>query len=353
METTKIPLLKLLFLFLFYSFCCNSGNAQDSLYSLSYTANQRNYTDSYCSQYYRLEKEGNQYILTNPKKINVLKKKYDTILYTPNFIKAILKDSISIYRTCTLEEIKIPELKEVYFMKDGLEVLTSTGPQYYDNSISKINTFPEPDLFLCGTVYSTTYSIKFKKDTKKYILVITKGHFGSVKDEITLNFKGIPDAIDDLSFLDGSNYISVSVNTQYQKYPNHIKIIRYGKSEIYSYDFDKAVYQKAAKEKPAYFISERTKDTIFLLPTRPLNFSKKGNVTLHRVLPEVYELINQNSKDGLIYLYNNNQIGIYPQHITPDFDQFKQKTTSFYQITKNGKKGWIDIKTFKEFFSKE
>ncbi|MBO0592496.1 hypothetical protein I2486_13905 [Cellulophaga sp. E16_2] len=354
MKKNKMSLLKLLFLFLFYSISCINGYAQNDLYSLSFKANQENYNDSYCSLYYNLEKEGHQYILTNPKGINVLKKKYDTILYTPNFIKAILSDSISIYKTCTLEEIKIPELKEVYFIKDGLEVLTATGPHYYDNSISKINAFPEPDLFSCGTVYSTEYSIKYLKDLKKYVLIITKGNFGPLKEKITLHFKGIPDAIDSLSFLDGGNYISVSVNTQYKKFPNHIKIIRYGKSEIYYYDFDKAIYQKSAKEKPDYFISKSTKDTIFFPLVRPSNFSKEeGSVTLERVTPEVYHQIEQNTIDHLIYLYSDDQIGIFPQHLIPDFNQFSQKTNSFYRITKNGKEGWLDIKTFKEFYNKE
>ena len=47
---------------------------------------------------------------------------------------------------------------------------------------------------------------------------------------------------------------------------------------------------------------------------------------------------------------STNKIGIYPQHKKVLYDKIEPQTSSFYQIVKKGKKGYLDIRTMKEYF---
>ena len=67
------------------------------------------------------------------------------------------------------------------------------------------------------------------------------------------------------------------------------------------------------------------------------------------VLPFEFDDIKQEN-DGLIYIFKNNKLGIYPQQTIPEYNYITKKTNSFYQIKKKGKEGYLDIKTFKEYF---
>lgn len=155
-----------------------------------------------------------------------------------------------------------------------------------------------------------------------------------------------------MSFLSGNHYTSVSINNDYEMYPNIIKVIKDGKSGLYSYDIEKAVYPKKKKiDKPTYEIHKVTGDTIYYVPDIiELSFTKKGSVKVKEVLPIVYDNIQQHPISGLVYLYKNEQKGIYPQHTQTAFSSFDEKTRSFYSIYKNGKWGWIDLKTFREYY---
>lgn len=293
---------------------------------------------------------------------------YDTIIKNNFFIKTVKGDSIVIYRCKSLEKIEIPNLKQAYFKLDGLEVLTTDGAQYYDNSISKIDDFSNSDDVYCGTVYSKQYRLNYSNKTKKYTVQISEGDFGNMLDKTVIEFKGLPENIESLSFLNGNVYISESINSVYMEYPMLIKIVKEGKSGIYSYNLEEAIYPNQAtspikeetkvKQKPNYDTNIINGDTIFvpvavlpidIVPVEEL-FTKKGNITLTQVLPIVYNQIVQNPTDGLVYLYKDNKINIFPKYMRTNFEVFNQKTTSFYEITKNGKRGWLDIKTFKEYY---
>lgn len=176
--------------------------------------------------------------------------------------------------------------------------------------------------------------------------------------ETVLEFNGLPENIASISFLDSNRYTSNSVNNLYRKYPHLLKIVKEGKSGIYSYTVDEATYpikeKTKIKEIPNYDTTIINGDTIFVpidvAPIEPFSFVIKGSSMLKQVLPIIYTEIQQNPADGLIYVHKDNKIGIYPNHMHTDFEVFKQKTTSFYEITKNGKQGWLDIKTFKEYY---
>ncbi len=357
MKVNQILTMKLFLLFLICLTNCNAVYSQKTLHPLSFKANQGNYNDSYGEYYYHIEKEENKYKLTTQKGEYIFQEAFDTIVKNAHFIKTLRDNTISIYRIDNLERIEIPNTKQVYFARNGLEVLTNEGAQYFDNSITKVDNFPKLDLFTCGTVYSKRYKLKYNEKTKMHSIELSEGHFGGMRSETVLEFIGLPDNIETLTFLNGKKYISKSVNNTYNPYPNLIKIVKEGKSGIYSYHLDKArfpVKEKIkAKEKYAYDIDAVTGNTIFIqipIPVEPISFIKKGSVKLQEILSINYNQIQQNEYNGLIYLYKNNQVGIYPNHISTNFILFKKKTTSFYEIIKNNKKGWLDIKNFEEYY---
>ena len=67
------------------------------------------------------------------------------------------------------------------------------------------------------------------------------------------------------------------------------------------------------------------------------------------VLPLVNDSITF-GKDGLFYFHNEGKIGIFPRHTTVQYDEIKQHTRSFYHIVRDRRKGWMDIRTNREYF---
>lgn len=344
---------KLLLLCVVFLFFTVTVFSQKNLYALSFEANQGNYDDSYAEYYYKLKQEGDAYRLINKKGKDIFNRTFDTIIKNQYFIKTVQENTISLYKVKNLEHILIPNLKQAYFMRDGLDVLTSDGAQYYDNTVSKIDNFPELELFKCGTVYSKEYSLKYNEKTKKYSVHLSEGPFGAAINETILEFIGIPENIEYISFVSGANYTSESVNNDYEIYSNIIKIVKDGKSGLYSYNIDEAIYPKKKKKvhKPAYEVSKVTGDTIYNVPEIiPISFSKKGTVAVKEVLPIVYDSIKQHPLNGLVYLYKDDKKGLYPNYIQTDFSSLDEKTKSFYSIHKNGKWGWLDLRNYKEYF---
>lgn len=354
--------------------------AQDSLYNLSFKANQfrgnffntkanaqdtvsylplkkyrHRYEDSYCQHYYKLQKEENRYRLVDHKDRDIFKRNFDTIMKNPYFIKTVSKDTISIYRIMTLEKVEIPNLKQAYLFRDGLEVLTNEGAQYYDNTISKVDNFNHEDYFRCGTVYSKEYRLEHDPKTNIHKLFLSFGDFGSFREKTTLTLSVSKD-IEKITFLGNAMYASKSVNNFYNPYPELLIVTRNGKNGIYGYNLDEAIYSRKKKVtgKMVYRTDKTTGDTICkyrLPPPIESPFSpKNGTIKLHEVLPIVYNKVERNSDSGLIYLHKDDMIGIFPGHANSTFQAFDEKTKSFYSIKKNDKQGWVDIKTFKEYY---
>ena len=67
------------------------------------------------------------------------------------------------------------------------------------------------------------------------------------------------------------------------------------------------------------------------------------------LLPIVYDNIEQ-QKDGLIYIYKDHKIGIYPQQKKAVYETITPQTHSFYKIIKNGRAGYLDIRTMREYY---
>lgn len=335
-----------------------SSKAQNELYHLSYEANSSRYSDLSCQYFYKIQKVGEKYQLTDDESSLILNESYDTILWNNHFIKLVDKDSISIYRARNLQKVKIENLKQVYFLRNGLEALTSNGPQLYNNRLERIEAFPEiNDALGCGSVYKKKYRITFNDETKKYYLSFSEGYYGLEMDEKLLELTGIPEQVDIVCFFNGRNYTTESINSTYFSYPEFVKVTKDGKSGIYSYDFKDAVYPPVLKDEKnkivPYEIDKLTGDTIFQVnPVKPVpsSFIEKGSIQLKEVLPINCDSIQQNTSNGLVYLNKNGKIGFYPQHIDIEFERFEEVTKSFYKIKKEGNDGWIDITTFKEYY---
>ncbi|WP_034566548.1 MULTISPECIES: hypothetical protein [Capnocytophaga] len=67
------------------------------------------------------------------------------------------------------------------------------------------------------------------------------------------------------------------------------------------------------------------------------------------LLPVVYDNIEQ-QKDGLIYFYKDHKIGTYPQQKKAVYETITPQTHSFYKIIKNGRAGYLDIRTMREYY---
>jgi hypothetical protein len=357
MKSNQLLISELFLFVLLFSTCYQEAYSQNTAHPLSFQANKSSYSDAHAEYYYRIQEHTNGYRLATNKDQLIFEEVYDTIVKNNFFIKMVKGDKITIYRSESLEKIEIPNLKQAYFESNGLDVLTNLGAHYYDNSITKISTFPKSDNLNCGTVFFENYRLKYAEKSGKHSIEIAQGYSGDMLDETILEFNGIPENIDSIRFLSGILYTSESVNSLYNTYPNRLKIKKEGKSGIYSYAVDEAIYhtkeKTKAKEKSDYDTSIINGDTIFvpvdIIPIE-ISLTKKGSVTLKQVLPFVYNDIQQNTKDGLVYLYKDGKVGIYPNYTTTPFDDLHAKTTSFYKICKNGKQGWLDIKIFKEYY---
>lgn len=51
-------------------------------------------------------------------------------------------------------------------------------------------------------------------------------------------------------------------------------------------------------------------------------------------------------KDGLLFFGKDGKVGIFGKHEKPIFDSLKKVGHSFYEVTKDGKKFWLDKRSF-------
>ncbi|WP_157972807.1 hypothetical protein [Aureibaculum luteum] len=297
--------------------------------------------------FYKLQKDSNQYRLVNNYGTDKLKKAFDSILISPQYIIGKTSSSTSIYNFA-LKSIEVPSLQQVYFYHSGIEILDAEGAYYLDSEGNKIRTLPPVSYFVCGTVSSSEYRIQKNKDLKTPFSISTSsGSFGGMLYGETLQLRNLPKN-SKVSFLDNSNHFSWDGNSSYvgeiNIQPKLLKVTQNDKTGIFTYDSEKAVTIKPPKE---YFI---TKSGDSILKPLPTGLDKKGYVKVTEALPLVYDNIEMNTKDGLIYFYKEGKVGIYPNHKTTQFDSIEQITRSFYKISKDGKQGWLDIKTFNEYY---
>ena len=149
---------------------------------------------------------------------------------------------------------------------------------------------------------------------------------------------------DSLTFMNGRSEYSFDENSYFidKMYlsPRLLKIQRSGKFGLVEYNYEQARTAKPKESVKKYGSYKRP------LLTYPMQ-SIEGKV----VLPVDNDSI-VHSNDGLILFYKQGRIGIFPQHKQPVYDELKQQTQSYYHIVKNGKAGWLNIDTNREYFFK-
>ena len=108
-------------------------------------------------------------------------------------------------------------------------------------------------------------------------------------------------------------------------------------------------YQKELDDTSYTTGAEETENDETYLHRRTLRKYPSVYITGKELLPIAFDNIQQ-QKDGLIYLYKDNKIGVYPRQKQTVYEKIEPQTHSFYKIVKNGKEGYLDIRTMKEYY---
>ena len=297
-----------------------------------------------------LRPKGKRYELMNTYKEKVLSGRYDTIYYNKFGIITRRGSKFTLYDSY-LQKKAFKQMRSAYFYRNGIEMLNNQGAAYYTISGERIEKFPKISYLLCGTVYESRYSLK--KDPKKsehphYMLYGFGGPASKFEAE-RRNYLSDRSADETLSFIDGRRYFEWDGNDFFTDsiypYPELIRVQRGNKYGLFKYN-----YQKIS-EKELYIegIEEDKENEEENSYKRNVRKYASDHLTGEEQLPIIYDNIQQH-KDGLIYFYKDNKIGIYPQHKKVLYDKIEPQTSSFYQIVKKGKKGFLDIRTMKEYF---
>ena len=296
-------------------------------------------------EYMLLRPKGKRYELIDIYKQKVLPGRYDTIYYNEFGIigkrgrKFVLYDSY-------LQKKKFKGMQSVYFYRDGIEMLNREGADYYQISGERIEAFPKIVYSLCGTVHEKSYSLE--KDPNKreypYYILYSSGGFASeyeAKKEHYLSDRG---AEETLSFVNGKHRIVWDENDSFTgtiyPHPELIRVQQGNKYGLFGYTYQEKLdgrdYIEIELEgSPFYKRMLRVYPDVYLIG--------------EELLPVVYDNIEQ-QKDGLIYIYKDQKIGIYPQQKKAIYEKITPQTHSFYKIIKNGREGYLDIRTMREYY---
>ena len=297
-------------------------------------------------EYMLLRPKGRRYELIDIYKQKVLPGRYDTIYYNKFGVigrrgrKYVLYDSY-------LQKKKFKGMRSVYFYRDGIEMLNREGAGYYQISGERIEAFPKIVYSLCGTVHEKSYSLE--KDPNKreypYYILYSSGGFASeyeAKKEHYLSDRG---AEETLSFVNGKCRIVWDENDSFTgtiyPHPELIRVQRGNKYGLFGY-----TYQEKLDDIKDYTEIELEGSPFY---KRMLRIYPEAYLLGEELLPVVYDNIEQ-QKDGLIYIYKDHKIGIYPEQKKAVYEKITPQTHSFYKIIKNGREGYLDIRTMREYY---
>jgi len=297
-----------------------------------------------------LRPKGKRYELMNTYKEKVLSGRYDTIYYDKFGVIARRGSKFTLYDSY-LQKKSFKGMRSAYFYRDGIEMLNKQGAAYYTIEGERIEKFPKISYSLCGTVYETRYSLK--KDPEKsenpHYMLYGFGGFASKFEAEKRNYLSDRSADETLSFINGSRYFEWDENDFFvdniYHHPELIRVQRGNKYGLFKYNYqkisEKELYIEGIEED-----KENEEENSF---KRNVRKYASAHLIGDEQLPIIYDNIQQH-KDGLIYFYKDNKIGIYPQHKKVIYEKIEPQTHSFYQIVKKGKKGYLDIRTMKEYF---
>ena len=296
-------------------------------------------------EYMLLRPKGKRYELIDIYKQKVLPGRYDTIYYNEFGIigkrgrKFVLYDSY-------LQKKEFKGMQSVYFYRDGIEMLNREGAGYYQISGERIEAFPKIVYSLCGTVHEKSYSLE--KDPNKreypYYILYSSGGFASEYEAEKEHYLSDRSAEETLSFVNGKCRIVWDENDSFTgtiyPHPELIRVQRGDKYGLFGYAYQEKLdgrdYTEIELEgSPFYKRMLRVYPDVYLIG--------------EELLPIVYDNIEQ-QKDGLIYIYKDQKIGIYPQQKKAIYEKITPQTHSFYKIIKNGREGYLDIRTMREYY---
>jgi len=297
-------------------------------------------------EYMLLRPKGKRYELIDIYKQKVLPGRYDTIYYNEFGIigkrgrKFVLYDSY-------LQKKKFKGMQSVYFYRDGIEMLNKEGADYYQISGERIEAFPKIVYSLCGTVHEKSYSLE--KDPNKreypYYILYSSGGFASEYEAKKDHYLSDRGAEETLSFVNGRRRIVWDENDSFTgriyPHPELIRVQRGNKYGLFGYS-----YQEKLDNVKDYTEIELEGSPFY---KRMLRIYPKAYLIGEELLPIVYDNIEQ-QKDGLIYIYKDHKIGIYPQQKKAVYEKITPQTHSFYKIIKNGREGYLDIRTMREYY---
>ena len=312
------------------------------------------YTDDFISyepeEHLILRPKGKRYELINTYKEKVLSGRYDTIYYN-KFGIITRKGSKFVLYDSYLQKKTFKQMRSVYFYRDGIEMLNKQGAAYYTIDGERIEKFPKISYSLCGTVYERRYSLKkdLNKPESPHYMLYGFGGFASDFEAEKRNYLSDRTTDETLSFIDGSRYFVWDENDFFvdniYHHPELIRVQRGNKYGLFKYNYqkisEKELYIEGIEED-----KENEEENSF---KRNVRKYASAHLIGEEQFPIIYDNIEQH-KDGLIYLYKDNKIGIYPQHKKVLYEKIEPQTHSFYHIVKKGKKGYLDIRTMKEYF---
>jgi len=303
------------------------------------------YPSSYSDDFFDYEPEehlilrpkGKRYELMNTYKEKVLSGRYDTIYYDKFGVIARRGSKFTLYDSY-LQKKSFKGMRSAYFYRDGIEMLNKQGAAYYTIEGERIEKFPKISYSLCGT-----------KSENPHYMLYGFGGFASKFEAEKRNYLSDRSADETLSFINGSRYFEWDENDFFvdniYHHPKLIRVQRGNKYGLFKYNYqeisEKELYIEGIEED-----KENEEENSF---KRNVRKYPSAHLIGEEQLPIIYDNIQQH-KDGLIYFYKDNKIGIYPQHKKVIYEKIDPQTHSFYQIVKKGKKGYLDIRTMKEYF---
>ena len=279
---------------------------------VSYYANFSNF---YAKGMFISYKRNNGYELINNLGTNLLSQTYDTLYFNDYAIVGKKANEFSVYNLL-LEKQPIKGIKALYLYNsyDYVEILTSKGAYYYSFSEKKPLRRVDMKLENWCPVGKHDVSVSIEKDTTAphpYTLLLAYHIEGFQDKKFPLIDRTADEELSLLSLGAELPFIrKVKTPSGYC-----VVVKKNGKYGLMNYPYHE--------------------------DAQPL----EANV----LLPITFDKIEKR-EDQLVYIYKNGKVGIYPEQEKPLYDSIQPLTHSFYRITKNGKQGYLDIRTFKEYF---
>lgn len=260
----------------------------------------------------------------------VLPKAYDSISVEQFFIIGKNKKRTDIY-TSNLQKMNFGKVKVAYPYHYGIEILNEKGVGYYRGNSEKIGKLHIIHN-VCGTISEYDYQIKKDSLSTKNPYKIHYHYDGTEQGKAENKEFVLTDrtADEELSFINGEKVSHWDGNSGflYEIYPEpeYIRVKKGNRFGLFEYDYENHHFT-AKEDYPKAVTYEAV------------------SITGKEILPIEYDFIEQ-QKDGLLFFGKDGKVGIFGKHQKPNFDSLKKASRSFYEATKDGKKFWLDKRSF-------